>query len=82
MSEVIEIECSLCGRPGDPPASCDACHGGAQTAPRSYTLTEERNGTAPKVDRYGHDGGLNPKASPLVVGGAVRHPGNRDENLS
>lgn len=69
-----KVECSLCGRNGEPPASCDICHGGAQTRERAYTLSEVHSGTAPKEDRYGNDGGLNPKTSPLVVGGAVNHP--------
>ncbi len=74
----VTVECSLCGRNGQPPASCDMCHGGAETQPRAYTLSERRAGLAPEEeDRYGTEGGLNPKSSPLVVGGAVNHPSSR-----
>jgi hypothetical protein len=72
-----EVECGICGLNGQPPASCDICHGQAPVEPRAYTLSEQRAGLAPKEDRYGHDGGLAPKSPLGVVGGAVRHPGNR-----
>lgn len=71
------VECSICGRNGEPPTSCELCHGGAQTRERAYTLSEERSGRAPVEKRYGEEGGTAPKASPYVVGGAVNHPGNR-----
>lgn len=74
MSEHVTVECSLCGRTGEPPASCDICHGGAQTQSRGYTLSEIRSGVVPEENRTE---GLEPKSSPLVVGGAVDHPGSR-----
>lgn len=81
MSEdQVEYECSLCGRDlSEPqaPESCDVCHGGAQVQSRAYTLSAVRSGKAPKEDRYGPDADLRPASSPLVVGGAVGHPGNR-----
>lgn len=80
MSEVLEYECSLCGRDlSEPktPRGCDICHGGASVEERAYTLSAHRSGRAPQEDRYGNDGGLAPKGSNLVVGGAVAHPGNR-----
>lgn len=79
MSEQ-EYECGLCGmnlESPQAPEACGVCHGGADITLRAYTLTDHRTGQAPKEDRYGNDGGLNPKSSPLVVGGAVFHPGNR-----
>lgn len=72
MSEPITVECSLCGRTGEPPASCDMCFGNAETQPRAYTLSEIRAGIAPEQENRME--GLNPKASPLVIGGAVNHP--------
>jgi hypothetical protein len=80
MSEEVEYECSLCGIDlAEPraPKGCEICHGGAQVQARAYTLSAHRSGRAPQEDRYGHDGNLNPSGSPLVVGGAVGHPGNR-----
>jgi hypothetical protein len=73
MSE-LELECSLCGRDviGQAPKGCDICHGNASTQPRAYTLSDHRSGRATQEDRYGHEGGLEPKTSPLVVGGAVK----------
>ncbi len=73
MSEVNEstVECSLCGKTGEPPASCEMCHGGAPTVDRAYTLSERRAGLGESERRFD---GLNPKSSPLVVGGAVSHP--------
>jgi hypothetical protein len=78
MSEQL-LECSLCGRDVDqrPPEGCDICHGNAETVARAYTLSDVHAGRAPKEDRYGDDGGLNPKTSPLVVGGSVNHPYHR-----
>ena len=70
------VECSVCGRNGVPPVGCEICHGNAKTQERAYTLSEERTGRAPTEDRYGDDGGTAPKASPLVVGGALM-PGQR-----
>lgn len=79
MSEAYALECSVCGRDVDerPPTGCGICHGGAQTQKRAYTLSEINSGRAPKEDRYGHDGNLNPAQSNLVVGGAINHPGTR-----
>lgn len=76
----VEYECSLCGRDlseAKAPEGCDVCHGGATVQPRAYTLSAVRSGRAPQEDRYGTNGGLNPKPSPLVVGGAVDHPSHR-----
>lgn len=80
MSEDIKYECSLCGldlAEPQPPKGCEVCHGSAQVQSRAYTLSAVRSGQAPKEDRYGDTGGLAPKDSPLVVGGAISHPGNR-----
>lgn len=74
MSEEPTVECSLCGRTGEPPASCDMCHGGASVQPRGYTLSERRQGLGVDENRLQ---GLEPKASDLVVGGVVNdttHP--------
>jgi hypothetical protein len=71
------VECSLCGRNGNPPVGCEICHGNAQVQERAYTLSEERSGRAPVEERYGTTGSTAPKASPLVVGAEVHHPGNR-----
>jgi hypothetical protein len=78
MSEQL-LECSLCGRDVDvrPPDGCGICHGSANVSPRAFTLSEVHAGKAPKEDRYGNDGGLNPSQSDLVVGGAINHPGLR-----
>lgn len=65
------VECSVCGRNGQPPASCETCGGRASVVSRAYTLSEVRAGIAPSEDRHGN---LEPKSSPLVVGGAVTHP--------
>lgn len=71
---VVEVECAVCGLNGPPPASCDICHGGAETQDRGYTLSEKRSGRAPAdANRYGGES-LNLKTSDLVVGGAVGHP--------
>lgn len=79
MSASNEVECSLCGRDleGPPPEGCETCHGNAQVQPRAYTLSQRNSGQGPKEDRYGADGGLQPASSPLVVGGAIGHPGLR-----
>lgn len=77
MSEQNTEECSLCGRDGGSFQSCGICHGGAPNQSKSYTLADHRAGRAPSEDRYGDDGGLNPKTSPLVVGGAINHPNHR-----
>lgn len=74
MSELAKVECSLCGRDGEPPEDCEICHGGAKVQSRAHTLSDSRAGRVPNEDRYGADGGLNPKSSPLVVGGAINHP--------
>jgi hypothetical protein len=71
-SDLPTVECSICGRDGEPPAACDACHGGAATRPRSYYLSDIHSGKVKDRDRYGNDGGLEPRDSPLVVGGLVR----------
>jgi hypothetical protein len=75
--EEPQVECSICGRNGQPPQLCDLCHGNAPVQSREYTLSDHRAGRAPEADRYGTDGGLNPKSSPFVVGGAVNHPSHR-----
>ena len=77
MSQLHEVECSLCGRDGGPFAGCGTCHGGAPSQSKAFTLSEHRAGRAPQEDRYGNEGGLNPRTSPLVVGGEVNHPNHR-----
>jgi DNA-directed RNA polymerase subunit RPC12/RpoP len=80
MSAEPQYECSLCGRDleeAKAPVGCEVCQGGATVQSRAYTLSAVRSGQAPKEDRYGDTGGLAPKESSLVVGGAVNHPGNR-----
>lgn len=80
MSAEPQFECGLCGRDlstPKAPAGCDVCHGNAEVQPKAYTLSEHRTGKAPQEDRYGNDGGLNPRSSSLVVGGQVNHPGQR-----
>jgi hypothetical protein len=75
MSEVQQLECSLCGRDVEerPPIGCGVCHGNASVRSRAYTLSDIKNGRGPQEER--HDGeSLNPKPSPLVVGGAINHP--------
>lgn len=71
MSKETEVECGVCGRNGEPPASCDTCHGNAETVSRAYTLSEVKAGLGKSEGRFD---GLNPQSSPLVVGGAVNHP--------
>lgn len=79
MSEAIEVECGLCGRNGEPPAGCETCHGSAETVPRAYTLSEIKAGVAPQSeDRFES---LNPKPSPLVVGGAINHPTHPEKQV-
>lgn len=78
MSKEVTVECSLCGRTGEPPASCDICHGGAETQSRAYTLSERRQGLGASEDDNRPEG-LNPKSSPLVVGGAVNHPSHPEK---
>ena len=70
MSEEIQdVECSICGRNGLPPVSCGICKGEAETQPRNYTLSEERSGRAPAVERYGETGDTAPKKTdPLWAG--------------
>jgi hypothetical protein len=58
---VEEIECSVCGREGQPPKECKICHGNAQTQSLAYTLSDHRANRAPKEDRYGDTGTLGPK---------------------
>lgn len=70
----MEVECSVCGLTGVPPAGCDICHGGAPVQPRGYTLSEHRTGQVPQENVESRVENLNPKASPFVVGGAVDHP--------
>jgi hypothetical protein len=77
MSDHRQIECSLCGRDGGSFAGCGLCHGGAENQDKGYTLSEHRAGRAPQENRYDPEGGLNPKTSPLVVGGAINHPSHR-----
>lgn len=80
MSAELQYECSLCGRDletAEAPAGCEVCQGNAEVQSRAYTLSDVRSGKAPKEDRYGEGGGLAPSSSPLVVGGAIAHPGNR-----
>lgn len=36
------IECSVCGREGQPPKECSTCLGGASVQERHYTLSELR----------------------------------------
>jgi hypothetical protein len=72
MSQNSTVECSICGLTGEPPAGCDVCHGGAPVQSRGYTLSEVRSGVAPKPEDRSEQ--LNPKASNLVVGGAINHP--------
>lgn len=76
MSEEIQVECSLCGRTGEPPASCDMCHGTAATQERGYTLSETRQGLGKNENRQT---GLEPKPSSLVIGGAVNHPSHPEK---
>lgn len=71
------VECSICGRDGQPPAACDLCHGNAKVQSRAFSLSDVRAGRAPKEDRYGAEGGLNPGPSPYVVGGETGHPSHR-----
>lgn len=62
MSDEPEVECSMCGRDGYPPASCDLCHGRARPQPRAHTLSERRaHPNRFREDRGGGDGGLGPK---------------------
>lgn len=81
MSQVL-YECALCGNDletNQAPAGCDICHGGAEVQQRAYTLSAVRSGRAPQEDRYGNEGSLAPKDSPLVVGGAIINP-SRPQN--
>lgn len=79
MSE-LQYECSLCGLDtNEVQPNCDICHGNTPLQERAYTLSAERSGRAPKVDRYGDDGSLAPKDSPYVVGGAIINP-SRPQN--
>lgn len=75
MSEV-EIECGICGREGGSSLDCGTCFGRAENKPLAFTLSDHRSGRAPKEDRYGDRGGLNPK-TPDLPGGAIGHPGGR-----
>lgn len=61
MSEESTVQCTLCGRNGEPTADCDKCFGKAPTEPREYTLSEIRSGIAPKESRYGDDGNVAPR---------------------
>ena len=56
-----DYECAKCGRNGFPPQECKQCEGQAPIQSRAYTLSEERSGRAPKVNRYGDEGALGPK---------------------
>lgn len=77
MSEELKIECSLCGLEGGSVPHCGTCSGKAQNQTLAYTLSDHRSGRAPKEDdRYGNDGGLNPK-SPDLPGAAYNHPYGR-----
>jgi hypothetical protein len=74
----MELECAICGRDVDvaPPDSCGICYGRAGTAPRARTLSQMRaTGDYGDGNRYGGES-LNPKSSPLVVGGESFHPGH------
>lgn len=72
MSDLPEVECALCGLDGPPPEACDMCHGHAQVRPRAFTLSDVRTGKVKEKNRYGPDAQLEPKDSPLVVGGVIR----------
>lgn len=62
MSNNTEVECSMCGRDGEPPVGCTICGGRAKVQSRAHTLSEERaNPRKYRDDRYGDDGGLGPK---------------------
>lgn len=62
MSDEPTVECSMCGRDGQPPASCALCHGRAQVQGRAHTLSEERaHPQRFRDDRYSDNGGLGPK---------------------
>lgn len=71
-SELPQVECTICGRDGEPPAECDICQGSAQVRKRAYYLSDVHSGKVQDRDRYGNDGGLEPRDSPLVVGGLIR----------
>jgi hypothetical protein len=77
MSDQSEVECSLCGRGGGSFPTCEICHGGAENQTKAFTLSDHRAGRAPQENRYDPEGGLQPSSSPYVVGGAVNHPGQR-----
>ncbi len=49
-----DIECSVCGRDGGPYEGCSrGCDGNPRFIQSAgYTLTQHRNGDAPKEDRY------------------------------
>lgn len=58
------IECGICGRVGGPVEDCTLCAGNQRyIQPRSFTLTEERQGKndAEKSKRYGLGGEVGPK---------------------
>lgn len=76
MSGLAEVECSMCGREGGSFVGCGTCHGRAKDQPAAYTLSDHRARRAPEEDRYGDDGGLNPK-SPNLPGAVTNHPGSR-----
>lgn len=64
-----DYECGRCGKNGFPSAECKLCEGRAPIQARAYTLSDERAGRAPKVDRYGDDGALGPKIIKLPGSG-------------
>jgi hypothetical protein len=70
MTEVSEVECSICGKDGGPQLACPICKGNQRfVQSRSFTLSEERQGKNPNAeDRYGPDGGLGPKIVVLPGG--------------
>lgn len=77
MSDFVpEVECSLCGREGGSFVGCGTCHGRAKDQPAAFTLSDHRARRAPREDRYGGDGGLNPR-SPNLPGSAQSPYGGR-----
>ena len=73
MSDTPLVECSLCGRDGNPPSGCGICHGTAKTQSRAHTLSEERAHPRKYADkRYGNDGRVGPRI--------VNMPGSDPEN--
>ena len=74
MSDEVQImECGMCGQEAPTDPECPMCGGDNQRflQPRSYTLSEERQGKNPNPnDRYSRTGDVSPKLV-LLPGGAV-----------